>query len=62
MRTREKETAETISSMRDAMIGPVEKPVLYLIPILTEIALSLAVIADKCTEEDAERGQDEQIR
>lgn len=53
--SRVKETLDTIDNTMNAMYGSVEKPTLFLIPILSQIALSIAVIADKCTEEDAER-------
>lgn len=58
--SRVKETLDTIYDTKNAMYGgSVEKPELFLIPILSQIALSLAVIADKCTEEDEERRHDE---
>ena len=47
---REKETIFTIDETKTAMIGDTQKPVLFLLPILAQIALSLAVIADKMTE------------
>lgn len=53
-----KETLDTIDETKRAMYRSVEKPTLFLIPMLSQIALSLAVIADKCTEENAERRQD----
>lgn len=55
---RVKETLDSINYTKEAMYGSVEKPTLFLIPMLAQIALSLAVIADKCTEGDAERGQE----
>lgn len=58
--SRVEDTFNTIDETKRAMYGSVEKPILFLIPMLSQIALSLAVIADKCTEEDAERRQDEQ--
>ena len=56
MRKREEETAKTISYLSESLNGRMEKPVLYLIPILNEIAFSLAVIAN----EMRKRGHDEQ--
>ena len=44
--SREKETLDTIDGTKEALIGCVKNPVLFLLPILSEIALSLAVIAD----------------
>lgn len=43
-------TRDTIGEIRIAMVEPIQKPVLYLIPILSEIAISLATIADKMCE------------
>jgi len=51
---RVKDTWETIEETKTALIGDVKKPELYLIPLLSQIALSLAVIADKLTEDEAE--------
>lgn len=48
--SRVKETENTIDDVKTSLIGNVEKPALYLLPILSQIALSLAVIADKMTE------------
>lgn len=48
--SRQSETYDTIDAVKTGMIGTVEKPVLYLLPILSQIALSLAVIADKMKE------------
>ena len=48
--SRTKETWDTIDETKTSLIGNVEKPALYLLPILSQIALSLAVIADKMTE------------
>lgn len=45
--SRKKETLDTIENLETALIGNVKKPELYLLPILSEIAISLAVIADK---------------
>ena len=44
--SREKETLYTIEETKTALIGDVKKGSLYLLPILSQIALSLAVIAD----------------
>ena len=41
------ETWDTIENTKTALIGDVQKPTLYIIPILSQIALSLAVIADE---------------
>lgn len=60
--SRVKETIDTIDETKRAVYGSVEEPELepelFLLPILSQIALSLAVIADKCTEGDAERRQE----
>ena len=48
--SRVNETFDIIEETKTAMIGSIEKPTLYLIPILSQIALSLAVIADKMQE------------
>ena len=56
MKSREQITIETISDIKDSMIGEVQKPTLFLLPMLAQIALSLAVIAD----EMRKRGHDEQ--
>lgn len=53
--SRKKETLDTIENLETALIGNVKKPELYLLPILSEIAVSLAVIADAMSEE----GEDE---
>ena len=50
--SREKETLDTIDLTKTALIGDIQKPSLYLIPILSEIALSLAVIADTLHEQE----------
>ena len=47
---RVKETKTAINETKTALAGDAKKPILYLLPILAEIALSLAVIADKLTE------------
>lgn len=52
--SRVSETLDTMEIMKQALYGKVEKPVLHLIPILCQIALSLAEIADNM----AERRQD----
>lgn len=44
--SREKETLYTIDETRSALIGDVKNPTIFLLPILSQIALSLAVIAD----------------
>lgn len=49
--SRKQETLNTIDDLKTAMIGDVKKPVIYVIPILSQIAISLAVIADKLCEE-----------
>lgn len=49
--SRVKETLDTIDDIKTGLIGDVSKPSLFLIPILSQIALSLAVIADKMTGE-----------
>ena len=56
--SREKETIYTIEETKTALIGDVKKATLYLLPILSQIALSLAVIADNIRGE-AERSNDE---
>ena len=56
--SREKETLYTIEETKTALIGDVKKATLYLLPILSQIALSLAVIADNIRGE-AERRTDE---
>lgn len=56
--SREKETLYTIEETKTALIGDVKKATLYLLPILSQIALSLAVIADNIRDE-AERRTDE---
>ena len=56
--SREKETIYTIEETKTALIGDVKKATLYLLPILSQIALSLAVIADNIRGE-AERRNDE---
>ncbi len=53
--SRVKQTLDTINYIGNVMYGSAENPTLFLLPILSQIALSLAVIADKCTEEDTER-------
>lgn len=46
--SREKETIETIENLKTSMIGTgFKQGTLCLLPMLTEIALSLAVIADR---------------
>ena len=49
--SREKEVLESMEIVKQAMIGDVKKPVLYLIPPLFHIALSLAAIADMMEKE-----------
>lgn len=56
--SREKETLYTIEETKTALIGDVKKAPLYLLPILSQIALSVAVIADNIRGE-AERRTDE---
>lgn len=51
--SRVKETWDTIDAIKTSPIGDVSKPLLFLIPILSQIALSLAVIADKMTGEES---------
>ena len=41
------ETITAINETKTALAGDAKKPILYLLPILAEIALSLAIIADK---------------
>ena len=53
--SRVKDTIETIEYTKSDLYGKVEKPVLYLLPMLAEIAIPLAVIADSIS---AERRQD----
>ena len=48
--SRESETIRTIKETMEMMTGDVKKAPLYLLPILSQIALSLAVIADCMTE------------
>ena len=52
--SRVKDTWDTIDDTKTALIGDVKKPELYMLPLLSQIALSLAVIADKLTEDEAE--------
>ena len=52
--SRERETLYTIDETKTALIGDVKKASLYLLPILSQIALSLAVIADCMMEEQDE--------
>lgn len=52
--SREKDTWKTIEETKTALIGDVKKPELYMLPLLSQMALSLAVIADKLTEDEAE--------
>ena len=52
---RVKDTWGTIEETKTALIGDVKKPELYMLPLLSQIALSLAVIADKLTEDDAQQ-------
>lgn len=49
--SREKETINTIDDVRSSMFGEIRKPELYLFPILSQIALSLAVIADEMSKD-----------
>lgn len=49
--SRVKDTLETIEYTKTELYGKVEKPVLYLLPMLAEIAISLAVIADSVSKE-----------
>ena len=51
--SRTKETWNTIDDLKTAMIGDVKQPTLYLLPLLSQIALSLAVIADKMKDGEA---------
>ena len=44
--SRESETLHTIKDTMEMMTGDVQKASLYLLPILSQIALSLAMIAD----------------
>ena len=44
--SRESETLNTIKDTMEMMTGDVQKASLYLLPILSQIALSLAMIAD----------------
>lgn len=53
--SREKETLETIENLKTSMIGTgFKQGELYLLPMLTEIALSLAVIADRMEGKDGD--------
>lgn len=54
--SRTKETWNTIDDLKSAMIGDVKQPTLYLLPLLSQIALSLAVIADKMKDGDHHEG------
>lgn len=49
--SRVKETINTIDDIRSSMFGEIKKPELYLLPILSQIALSLAVIADEMSKD-----------
>ena len=53
--SRYKETMDTIDNLKTSMIGNVDKPVLYTLPLLSQIALSLAIIADDIKEKKDER-------
>ena len=48
--SRESETIRTIRETMEMMTGDVKKAPLYLLPILAQIACSLAMIADCMTE------------
>ena len=48
--SRLRNTYDTIDGLKSALIGDVKKPELMLIPLLSEIALSLAAIADSLRE------------
>lgn len=50
--SRVKDTGKTIEETLTALIGDVKKPEIYMLPLLSQIALSLAVIADKLTEDE----------
>lgn len=52
--SRIRETLYTIDETKTALIGEVKKPELYLIPILCQISLSLATIADAMTKRNGE--------
>lgn len=52
--SRVKDTWGTIEETKTALIGDVKNPELYMLPLLSQMALSLAVIADKLTEDEAE--------
>ena len=52
--SRVKDTRDTIDDTKTALVGSVKKPELYMLPLLSQIALSLAVIADKLTEDEDE--------
>ena len=53
--SRVSETYEAIEGTKTMLYGSVEKPTLCLIPLLTQIALSLATIADSMKGADDER-------
>lgn len=50
--SRTTETWNTIDELKTSMIGNIKQPTLYLIPLLSQIALSLAVIADHVKDGD----------
>ena len=52
--SRVSETSITIEGTSRSLIGEVKQPVIIALPLLAQIALSLAVIADIMTEEGAE--------
>ena len=52
--SRESETYFTIDQTKTALIGEVKQPVIVLIPLISQIALSLASIADSLKREEAE--------
>ena len=54
--SRESATYDMISNLKTMLMGDIKIPELFLIPSLTEIAISLAVIAD-CLTEDGRRGE-----
>ena len=56
------ETIDIISNTRQALMeGSVDKPALFLIPVLSEIAISLAFIADLMEEKQVEWRRSEKL-
>ena len=52
--SRESDTYFTIDQIKTALIGEVDKTVIILLPLISQIAISLASIADSLNREEAE--------